>query len=392
VDPYSYSNPEIVFADSNGSPFVRFDNSNMYINGNIIFGSQTNIPMWLLADNVLNKCPCGTDYENELEGNVLIDGDLTVNGHLCAKSIVNTLVTQSLQLRSGPAQWDFAISNAYTSNPQLVVGTPNGDFVSFFQGGNMNIPSDLLVNGTSVVGGNLAVNGIVRVDGNLTLANASNPLGLSTWSNYVDENCNLVFQSSHGTRVEFTEMFTPELLNFTGKHRCGWLDKENKLNTRPFPKNRDIGKIVYSTGSYFDLDGNSEISIDEALPIVALCNRSYDPRAFGVIGGVEKEGRFRIGNLSFLKEGQEPRVIVQSQGEGAIWVTNYGGALFNGDYVASSPIKGYGMKQGRGFSTMKHNYTVAKITMDCNFKAMEKTVLYKGRRYKIALVGCVYQF
>tara|TARA_B100000212_G_C27270790_1_gene488648 strand:+ start:32 stop:493 length:462 start_codon:yes stop_codon:yes gene_type:complete len=60
----------------------------------------------------------------------------------------------------------------------------------------------------------------------------------------------------------------------------------------------------------------------------------------------------------------EQRYHINSLGEGGIWVTNKNGNLENGDYITSSTITGYGQKQT---STQLHNYTVAKITNDCNF-------------------------
>jgi hypothetical protein len=51
-------------------------------------------------------------------------------------------------------------------------------------------------------------------------------------------------------------------------------------------------------------------------------------------------------------------------GEGGVWVSDQNGCLNNGDYITTSDIPGYGMKQD---TQMMMNYTVAKITMDCNF-------------------------
>ena len=58
------------------------------------------------------------------------------------------------------------------------------------------------------------------------------------------------------------------------------------------------------------------------------------------------------------------RVRVNGVGEGGIWVCNVNGVLENGDYVTSCEIPGYGMKQD---DDLLHNYTVAKVTMDCDF-------------------------
>jgi hypothetical protein len=57
---------------------------------------------------------------------------------------------------------------------------------------------------------------------------------------------------------------------------------------------------------------------------------------------------------------------VNSLGEGALWVVNTGGPLESGDYVTTSNVAGYGQRQD---DDVLHNYTVAKITMDCDFTA-----------------------
>jgi hypothetical protein len=51
-------------------------------------------------------------------------------------------------------------------------------------------------------------------------------------------------------------------------------------------------------------------------------------------------------------------------GEGAMWVINSNGNIESGDYITTSSVKGYGMKQD---DDILHNYTVAKITMNCDF-------------------------
>ena len=67
----------------------------------------------------------------------------------------------------------------------------------------------------------------------------------------------------------------------------------------------------------------------------------------------------------------EQRMFINSVGEGGIWVCNKGSSnIENGDYITSSSVTGYGMKQilHEGILT---NFTVAKITCDCNF-SLEK--------------------
>ena len=74
---------------------------------------------------------------------------------------------------------------------------------------------------------------------------------------------------------------------------------------------------------------------------------------FGVLGD-KRRGNSR-----------KERLIVNSVGEGGIWICNSNGNVENGDYITSSDYLGYGKKQD---DDLLHNYTVAKATMDCDFQ------------------------
>ena len=113
-----------------------------------------------------------------------------------------------------------------------------------------------------------------------------------------------------------------------------------------------------------------------------------DKRVFGVISGMDSEGEFKIGNIKFKNNDILPRIIIQSSGEGGIWVSNINGNLNNGDLITTSPISGLGMRQNSGYVT---NYSIAKITCECNFKSKKCIVIkYKNMKFKKMFVGCVY--
>jgi hypothetical protein len=73
----------------------------------------------------------------------------------------------------------------------------------------------------------------------------------------------------------------------------------------------------------------------------------------------------------YEKELGDTRVYINSVGEGAIWVSNIGGTLESGDYITTSNVVGYGQKQESEFLA---NYTVAKITMDCDFSPVTQPI------------------
>jgi hypothetical protein len=176
-------------------------------------------------------------------------------------------------------------------------------------------------------------------------------------------------------------------ITFTGQHRSlpaeGTVaDFENK-----------VGLIVVSTGKYASMS-EEDITINDAMPKVELSSKANDKRAFGVVSNVEDvdsdERRFQLGlwGSSMEKPEGDDRVIINSVGEGAMWVTDINGNLENGDYITTSDLAGYGMKQD---DDLLHNYTVAKITMDCDFDL--NSTEYRCEQigpYKRAFVGVTY--
>jgi len=189
------------------------------------------------------------------------------------------------------------------------------------------------------------------------------------------------------------------LFTFTGQHR-------NIPSSSELYDNHE-GLIVVSTGVYDNFGTDEKPQINESLPIVELATKRNQKSCWGVISNKEdysndpdnaessnqrilKAGCFA--SLMPRKENEADRLIVNSLGEGAIWVCNINGNLENGDYMTTCEIPGYGMLQD---DDLLHNYTVAKITQDCNFEL--DNPLYdcvefehEGNTYRKAFVGCTY--
>ena len=121
--------------------------------------------------------------------------------------------------------------------------------------------------------------------------------------------------------------------------------------------------------------GSNAITINESLPLVSLSTVAHDKACFGVISDAEdsETRKDSFGSLVTIsnKEKGDTRVYINSVGEGAIWVTDINGSLESGDYVTTSNVAGYGQKQD---SDSLKNYTVAKITMDCDFDPVTQPV------------------
>ena len=165
---------------------------------------------------------------------------------------------------------------------------------------------------------------------------------------------------------------------FTGQHR-------NFIRDVPYGDviDKQMGGLIVcaNNNEYVKITGGIEkgsnaITQNEALPIVSLSTKALDKSCFGVISESEDPNSNRMGSLGMFKsyydtEDGDKRVVINSVGEGAIWVTNINGSLESGDYITTSNVVGYGQKQDSEFLA---NYTVAKITMDCDFDPVTQPV------------------
>jgi hypothetical protein len=159
--------------------------------------------------------------------------------------------------------------------------------------------------------------------------------------------------------------------SFTGQHKS-------------FPHESLFGKtsedlcglIVSASGEHISINdsvpqkGQGAIQVSEAIPTVKLSVVEKDKKVFGVVSDVEdvetsqRHDHYGAFVSTFEKELGDSRIYVNSIGEGAMWVVNTAGTLESGDYITTSNVAGYGQRQD---SDSLKNYTVAKITMDCDF-------------------------
>lgn len=201
----------------------------------------------------------------------------------------------------------------------------------------------------------------------------------------------LVFRSRNGATMKFHDSFEESIINFTGQHRCTiHISEEDDVNDL-------VGKIVKSNSSYSDLHNKHEVRINEAIPVVQLTRKQQDKAVFGVVSGIEENddtSTFSLGHISFelKKSVLSKKAMVNSVGEGGIWVCSVNGDFENGDFITSSGLNGMGMRQE---SDSEKNYTVAKITCDCDFDLDSKVyecieIEINGVLYRKAFVGCIY--
>jgi len=165
-------------------------------------------------------------------------------------------------------------------------------------------------------------------------------------------------------------------VNFTGQHRTFIKDQSSVTCSKLHE-----GLIVSACNDqYIRMDsgiatGAEAITINECLPVVSLSNVAYDKMCFGVVSLSEdpekREATFGSFIQPLVKEKGDTRVFINSLGEGGIWVTNINGNIESGDYITTSNVVGYGMRQD---DDVLHNYTVAKSTMSCDFDPITQSI------------------
>ena len=163
------------------------------------------------------------------------------------------------------------------------------------------------------------------------------------------------------------------LIDFTGQHRS--FIEDLYVNDNDGEKYKGLivcaNKDSYTLISDVSIKGKDAITINESLPDVSLSKKYKDKSVYGVISSGEEDEngsrKYELGNFVSTTPHQhgDIRFHINALGEGAIWVCNEHGNLESGDYITSSSIPGYGVLQD---DDILHNYTVAKITMSCDFQ------------------------
>lgn len=339
-----------------------------------------------------------TTRDRDSGGKSYFKGDLFVGG--TAYNDLSTTLQLSVDRIS--IAGDIVLGSAI--DPTIAV-VNNTRHLGFRNNASTVVP--LRFDGNTEITGNVtigasAINAGVSKSNTLTLtkATAANYDGIrytylaaaNFWDTYIDSNAHFSIRYNGGANGGYIANNADiGSIDFTGQHRCKQQDDGENFNNK-------IGLIVVASGEYNNLTNQFEqININESIPKISLSNARKQKNVFGVISSKEdanNERKYAIGSFvsTFEKQIEDNRIIINSLGEGAIWICNINGNLQNGDYITTCEISGYGMKQD---DDLLHNYTVAKITTDCNFDLNSDIYecaefQFNGSTYRKAFVGCTY--
>jgi len=143
----------------------------------------------------------------------------------------------------------------------------------------------------------------------------------------------------------------PATLNYTGL--IPYLIKSVQEITTELPN----VKTCVSNVNVSNVNNYRGLIVSANKPDVYISTSSYDTNCYGV---VSEENIDTINN----------EILVNTSRDGKVWVIN-GENLQSGDYITTSNVAGYGMKQS---DDLVHNYTVAKILQGCDFNPTQVPV------------------
>jgi len=232
--------------------------------------------------------------------------------------------------------------------------------------------------------GNLILQGVLQCKF-ITIANTNRDLtGINIENTSVNDINNTVLYCIQGTFTGFHRVFTDDELFNIEQPQQFKDDYEGRIvisNGKIATDTTDNG--VQNNTEWEILYDKAGITIEDALPKIELSRKKKDKRVFGVLGDRRR------------RNNRPERMIVNSVGEGSMYVINSNSNIENGDYIQSSDYLGFGERQD---DDILHNYTVAKATMDCNFeldsqyyKCFEIDELdINGNKLRVAFIAVTY--
>lgn len=207
-----------------------------------------------------------------------------------------------------------------------------------------------------------------------------------------------------GTSATYYEKLSGTAISFTGQHAVyvsstSITQSNISSYTGLIVASADQGYLSYNINNN-PVTGSNAIASTEALPIVNLTTEDMQQGVFGVLSDMPNS-ELIVNSSCIINAYSNPpgfrntlngRLLVNSLGDGALWVTNINGNINSGDYLCSCSIPGHARKQD---DNGMYNYTVAKATMSCDFDVESsnyrcETIEWNASSFFRAFVGVTY--
>jgi hypothetical protein len=326
----------------------------MNVDGNVGIGSNLSIKTFPRL-NLIHGGKFDSDFGSVWQSiNFITENDAGVQERQCGINLINY---------NGSGTGQFGIADRMRTGLGFSVHNENGI-----------VENALVINKDGNVGIGTA-NPRTKTHIHQSGTGSNSGLRLSTsssqyWNIYNSSGNDLSFRYGGGSNGGYIQdTVDVENIDFTGQHR-------NFIDGVPYTEYDTLEGLIVSANKnkYYDINedittGSNAIQISQALPLVSLSTKEKDKACFGVISGSEDPEKREYSQGSFVsvvqKQKGDRRAFINSVGEGAMWVVNTAGPLESGDYITTSNVAGYGQRQD---DDILHNYTVAKITMDCDFE------------------------
>jgi len=121
-----------------------------------------------------------------------------------------------------------------------------------------------------------------------------------------------------------------------------------------------------------------EPSMGRALIKIHICDEAYDRKVIGVYDQADYNHNSKGFDVN------KPEIWYNALGEGLILVSDHGEDIEVGDYITTSPVTGYNMKQE---DDVVHSYTVAKATVSIHWDDEPEDPILG---FKTKLLACTY--
>ena len=333
---------------------------------NTIVGTHNNIQLQESANNTLIGYEAGEKLKNGCNNTFigLNTGKNITNGenNICIGNNSGIMLTDNCNNNTiiGNYDIDYMSATSPNTNNNILIGNSLSD--QYYGNGNII----LTTNNTTI---NTNIN---KEENKLIISGNTNPLLYGDLKDniiYINKCIKEKETTNETTNDTDTELYHLDVkLNVNGKIKC-----EGIMNTT-IHKNiilKDLNNIEPIKGMLVAITDKDSYQIT---------NIKNDKKVYGIFNTrttMEEQA------IDFIKLHINNNIILS--GECYILSSNINGNIYIGDYISSSDINGYAMKQS---NDNKYNYTIAKCIDVIDWDNIYDLIDYNGKKHKKTLIYC----